>query len=282
MKEVISMKNKHTVIETLKRNKHKVVVIVSTITFIMMVTVNALANILPINGIGTGEVSDVYGNLFTPAGITFAVWGVIYVLLLGYIIYQLWTYKTHNPAMDATGDRIGLLFSSSSVANILWILAWHYDVIWLSLVLMIFILGCLIKINILTMKFEFNKIQKVLIRLPFSIYFGWITVATIANVITLLIKVEWNGFTLLPELWAVLILIIGVVISVMSIYKYNSFAYGLVIIWAYEGILIKHTSPDGFAGGYPIVITTLMALLMVLVLAEVLLLYKRLKKKTKL
>ena len=99
------------------------------ITFILMVVVNALANILPINGIGTGAVSDSYPNLFAPAGITFAIWGVIYLLLAAYTVFQLGLFKKNRSMSDALMNKIGVVFSISSIANTVWIFSWHYGII---------------------------------------------------------------------------------------------------------------------------------------------------------
>ena len=166
----------------------------NTVFFVLMVLVNALANILPIGGVNTGQVSDSYPNLFAPAGITFTVWGVIYVLLALFILYQWGAFKGKSGAGMEAALRIGPYFILSSAANIAWIFSWHYNIIPLSLALMIVILVTLIrayqKINAGALSFK----EKIFVRLPFSIYFGWITVATIANVTTLLVYLGWGGF----------------------------------------------------------------------------------------
>jgi hypothetical protein len=133
----------------------KMVPIVTIITYLAMVIINALANIIPINNRGTGDVSDSYQNLFAPAPITFAIWGVIYFLLLGYSINQLRYYRLKEEK-KAVFIRIGVPFSISSIANSIWIFAWHYEVIWLSLVLMICILLCLIDVNRVLKNHDFN------------------------------------------------------------------------------------------------------------------------------
>ena len=121
----------------------KTIQALAAVTFILMVVVNALANILPINGIGTGAVSDSYPNLFAPAGITFAIWGVIYLLLAAYTVFQLGLFKKNRSMSDALMNKVGVVFSISSIANTVWIFTWHYRIIALSMVLMIIILVCL-------------------------------------------------------------------------------------------------------------------------------------------
>ena len=240
------------------------------VTFLIMILVNALANILPINGQGTGAVSDSYPNLFAPAGLTFSIWGVIYVLLGGFTLYLLGILrKKEAPLKTRLLESISLIFSVSSIANTVWIFAWHYNQIELSLVLMLVILGCLILINQLTVKETFSLQEKILIRLPFSVYFGWITVATIANVTTLMVDAGWKGFGISETAWTVVILAVGALIGIVTMQRQKDVAYGLVLIWAYLGILIKHATDSGFDSRYPIVIVAVSVCLTLFVLSEI-------------
>jgi hypothetical protein len=244
--------------------------IVTVVTFLAMVIVNALANILPINGLETGQVSDSYPNLFAPAGLTFAIWGVIYLLLLGYALYQIGLFqKDMSASKAALLDKIGLLFSISSIANAAWIFSWHYHVIPLSMLLMLVILVCLILINWTTKREALSTREKIFVRLPFSVYFGWITVATIANATTLLVSAGWNGWGISEPLWAVIIIAVGLIIGIATMLKNRDIAYGLVLIWAYAGILIKHTSANGFASQFVAVLVTVIVCIVLLILGEV-------------
>jgi hypothetical protein len=247
----------------------------TAVTFILMVVVNALANILPINGIGTGAVSDSYPNLFAPAGITFAIWGVIYLLLAAYTVFQLGLFKKNRSMSDALMNKIGVVFSISSIANTVWIFSWHYRIIALSMVLMLLILACLAIIVSAIRKETLSTKEKIFVKLPFSIYFGWITVATIANLTTLLVSVGWNGFGLSQTVWAVAIIAIGAIIGIITILSNKDYAYGLVILWAYAGILIKHVSATGFNGMYPAVMITTIAAMVLVVVAEVIAITKK-------
>ena len=249
-----------------------------------MVGVNALANILPINDITTGEVSDSYSNLFAPAGLTFSIWGVIYLLLGIYAIYQLVGARKVSSALKTSGiNKINIYFILSCVANICWILLWHYKFIGLSTLLIFALLVCLIFINQLTKDTSTTVLttkEKIFVRLPFSIYFGWITVASIANVTTFLVSINWNSWGLSDEVWTIIILIVGLAIAVATMISNKDIAYGLTVLWAYFGIAYKHISESGFSGEYPMIIGTVVGAMVVLLIASGYLLYTR-KKRVK-
>lgn len=226
------------------------------LTYLAMVTVNALANILPLNGIPTGTISDNYANLFAPAGLTFSIWGLIYLLLAIYTIYQFiaWNKKT-SPSRDKLFKKISLYFSISSLINSAWLFTWHYDYIGLSVLLMLALLLVLIKLKAIINKEKLNIKERLIISVPFSIYLGWITVATIANITTFLVSIDWNGFGISETIWTIVVLLIGLAIASIKSWQDKDIAYGLVIVWAYIGILIKHQS--FYNSNYPLIITTL-------------------------
>lgn len=243
------------------------------LTYLGMIIVNALANILPINGRGTGDVSDLYENLFAPAPVTFSIWILIYLLLLGYVVFQLIYFKNNeNRKMFSI---VGILFSVSSILNSVWIFAWHYDKIILSLFIMTGILISLIAINIYLRKKELKRIKYIFIRLPFTVYLGWITVATIANVTTYLVSIGWGQLGIPDYVWTVIILFIGAIIGILAIMFYRSIEYGLVIVWAYIGIAIKHFSETGFNGEYMSVIIAVIVSLGILLAGEVILVRRK-------
>jgi hypothetical protein len=227
------------------------------VSFLIMVTVNALANILPLNGITTGDISDSYGNLFAPAGITFSIWGVIYIMLALYTLYQLGLFHKELPKIQFDLlDKISPLFVFSSIANSAWMFSWHYKAFPLSLILMVIILICLYSILRILREQNLRGKRYYFIQLPFSIYFGWITVATIANTTTLLVSLGWKGFGLGEPIWTIAILLVGMAIGIATALVNKDLPYDLVLIWAYLGILLKHTSPEGFAASYQSIIVT--------------------------
>lgn len=246
---------------------------ITALAFLIMVTVNALANILPINGMNTGMISEVYPNLFAPAGLTFSIWGVIYFLLACYVLYQLGFFQKGNEASaPQLLKTISIYFILSSLFNAAWIFAWHYLQIPISMLLMIGILICLIQINKHIQEKQLSKKEKFFLKLPFSIYFGWITVATIANATVLLVSMGWDGFGISEAVWASIIIVVGMIIGGARFLKDKNMAYGLVLIWAYLGILIKHLSQSGFNGRYPLVIMAVVACLLLFIAAEIYLL----------
>lgn len=218
--------------------------ILNLLGFLGTVIVNWLANALPLNNITTGAVSDLYQNLFTPAGLTFAIWGLIYVLLAIFVIYQLLPSVRRDPQKADFVQRIGPFFFISCLANMGWIFAWHYQNIALSLVLMLVLLGCLLmiylRLNIGAT--EATKPGKYLVHLPFSVYLGWITIATIANVAALLVDLNWGTFGLGEQFWAVTVIIVGIAIALSVIFTRKDIYYGLVVDWALLGILLQRLS----------------------------------------
>ena len=189
---------------------------------------NYLANALPLNNKTTGELSDSFPNLFVPAGLTFSIWGIIYLLLLVYSIVQY----TGSDKEAISG--ISLLFGISCILNALWIVMWHYEKLPLSLLIMIGLLVTLILIN--------NQIRNLnpgIIKASFGIYLGWICIATIANVTALLVNIHWNGFGISHEIWTIIMIFAGMLIVALSIWNLKNPFIGLSVIWAFIGIAIK-------------------------------------------
>lgn len=250
--------------------------IVVAVTFIAMIVINFLAQSLPINGVTPGEVSDSLPNLFAPAGWTFLIWGLIYLTLAAFTVYQFGFTKRYRdrPALD----KVRVLFVLSSLSNIAWIFSWHYGYFVWSILLMIVILVALIVINLTLDGERLMRAEKIVVRLPFSLYFGWITVATVANATALLVSVGWDFFGLSEQAWAVAILIAAMLIGTATTMRRTDMTYGLVLIWAYVGILFKHLSANGFAGRYTAVIATVIACLAIYLSAEGFVLYRSAKQ----
>jgi hypothetical protein len=246
------------------KNKNNIIKPMLLISYLFMIGVNALANILPINNLTTGEVSDSFPNLFAPTGLTFSIWGVIYLLLGIYSFYQLFSKKINSKL----SNQINILFIISSFVNSAWIFSWHYKIMWLTVILMLALLTSLIKIADILNKEKLNSEEKLLYKIPFGVYFGWITVATIANITGFLVNIGWNGFGLPDTTWMILVLFIGLGIATWRMHKDSNLAYGLVPVWAYYGIWLKHTMPTGFDNSYPTIITTVIICIILLIISN--------------
>ena len=215
----------------------KTIRILNLITLVATITINGLANALPINGLMTGEISDRFGALFTPAGYVFAIWGLIYVTLTIFGVYQVLPAQKNNERID----RIGIWFILANLFNGSWILAWHYQQFILSLIIMFGLLVSLLVIYT-RLKIGISKIkpaERWLIDLPFSIYLGWISVATIANVSVVLIDNNWNGFGISATVWTVIMIVIATILGILMTGKRNEAAYTLVLVWALVGIFLN-------------------------------------------
>jgi hypothetical protein len=227
-------------------NNKKTLAILNLLGFILTIVLNGLANALPINGKTTGELSDAYPNLFVPAGFTFSIWAVIYLALLAFVIYQLKEAFSAKSETNGFISKIGIFFFLSSLANSSWIVAWHYQYVALSLLIMLCIFFTLLQIyqRLQIGLVSVSKTEKWLVHVPFSIYLGWITVATIANTTALLVDLDWNGFGVAPEIWATIVIVVGALIGSRVVQDRKDVAYGLVIVWAYYGIISKRMSID--------------------------------------
>lgn len=217
--------------------------VLNIVAFILTVIVNILAgstNLL--NGVTSGEISELYPTLVTPAGFTFSIWGLIYILLLLFIIYQALSKNRNKPFLS----QIGLLFALSSICNVSWLFLWHYEMVTYSLVPMFALLTTLLvaylRLGIGRGTATIKEI--VYVHLPFSVYLGWISIATIANVSVALTAVGWNGLGIEPSTWAVVIICIALLLSLAMLSTRKDIAYGFVVVWALAGILTKQSENE--------------------------------------
>lgn len=217
--------------------------LLGVLAFILMIAVNALANILPINGQNTGQISNLYPSLFTPAAVTFSVWGLIYLSLLLYTIYQTGLVGKKSQNYTRAVQETGGLFILTCLANTAWILCWHYNLMVQSVGVMLLLLATLILIYLrLRKSIGTGRTlgEKWLISIPFSFYLAWISVATIANITALLVSIKWEGWGLSPQVYTIAVIVVATLITIVVQRKYRDIAYSLVVIWALAGILIQH------------------------------------------
>ena len=220
--------------------KDKIRQIAVIVSIVLTIVVNGLANALPLNGLNTGQISDRFDVYFTPAGYVFSIWGLIYLGLIVFAIYQALPAQRENPRLRATGWWIVL----GGLANSAWIFFWHYEKFPLTLPVMVVLLLTLI---ITYLRLGVNRVkvpltEKLASHLPFSIYLGWITVATVANATSLLDYLNWDGLGISPFTWMWIILSAVLLIAVLMNFTRRDVGYAMVILWAVAGIAIKHAA----------------------------------------
>ena len=238
--------------------------IINLVFFILMILVNALGEYMPLGVGSTGEISAKYPNLFTPAPITFSIWGLIYLMVAIFIFYQM-GWGASNAYTTELVSTISFWFVVSCIMNIGWMISWHYDMIIFSLVYMI---GLLLTLIIITSRFQQLSDPPMLAKVSgigFYIYLGWICAATIANVSVLLVKANWNRFGLSEQTWTMIVIIVGTALGILFIATKRNYFSAIAIIWAYCGILIKHISQSGYSGKYPLIIAvTIVGIVLIL------------------
>lgn len=213
---------------------------------ILVLTANGLANALPLNGQTTGEISDSFNVFFVPAGYVFSIWGLIYLGLTLYTVYQLLPAQRSNPRLEA----VSLPFLISSLANATWIFLWHYEFFPATLLAMITLLITLIVIyqRLGVGREQVNAPETWLVRIPFQIYLGWVSVATIANVTSVLDYLNWGGWGLSEQIWAVIMLAVSVLLAWMVGLTRKDPAFMAVVVWALIGIAAAQSEHPLVAG----------------------------------
>ncbi|HRJ45596.1 MAG TPA: tryptophan-rich sensory protein [Caldilineaceae bacterium] len=208
------------------------------VTFALTIVMNGLATSLPLNGMDTGAISDMFPNYFTPAGYVFAIWGVIYLGLAAFTVYHSLPAQRTNPRLRS----IGWIFVLSNLFNSAWIFAWHYLLFPLSWVLMLGILGTLLAIFVRLGISASSRLERWVVYAPFSIYVGWISVATIANTTILLQHFGFQGGPLPQPLWSVAVMLVGTAIAAYILRTRRDVVYGGVFVWAFVGIAVKYSA----------------------------------------
>jgi hypothetical protein len=204
--------------------------ILAAVAFGAAIIVNALAVRLPLNDRTTGELSDLYPNLFVPAGITFSIWSVIYVVVAA------WTVAQFTRGGRELGERVAPAFALSSVLNAAWIFAWHYEQVALSVLIMLGLLATLLRINTLLLR---DAGGRRLPRAAFGVYLGWICVATVANVTTLLVALGWDGAGISAAAWATVLVVGAAVAASFAVLRLDNPYIGAAVVWALAGIVLN-------------------------------------------
>jgi hypothetical protein len=232
------------------------------VAFAVMILLNALSNALPINGQTMPEISAKYPSLFTPAGFTFSIWGVIYLALLIFVVWQALPAQRRNAKVAG----ISTYFKINCLANALWIIVWHYDLLALSLVVMLVILATLILIyrSLIAEIDAAPFLEHLVLYLPFSLYAGWITLATIANASALQTGNGWDDVLLTSVQWTLVKLALAGAIGATIIIRNRDPVFALAVAWAAYGISVMQSATPAVSG----TATTLSLLIMILVVKE--------------
>jgi hypothetical protein len=245
---------------------------INILAFVLTVIVNSLAGSTTIlGGKLTAEISDANPTLITPAGYVFSIWGIIYILLGAFVVFQA------LPSQQGKGFQksVGWLFVLSSIANIVWLFLWQFEYLGFSVVVIFLLLATLIliylRLNIGKSKVSLR--EKLAVHVPFSVYLGWITIASIANVSVFLVSENWDGFGISADIWATLIIIVALIITLLVLAMRKDIAYSLVIIWALVGIAVKQS------GNQNIVTLTEVSAIIVLVALAATIMLSKLKRK---
>jgi hypothetical protein len=208
---------------------------------ILTVAVNYLSNTGIFNGNTMASVSASYQNLFTPAGYAFSIWGIIYIGLGAFVIYQSKGLFGPSGTRDIV-DKVGWLFVVSCLANCLWVLAWLYDFTGISVIIMIILLSSLLMIMQRTrMELDVIALKKVALEWwPFTIYIGWISVALIADVAAYLTKIGWDGFGLSEVTWTIVMIVAAVAVNLLITWKRAMREAAMVGAWALVAIAVAN------------------------------------------
>jgi hypothetical protein len=219
--------------------------IANLVSVVIALVVNILAATLPFNGQNTGQISDRFQVYFVPAGYVFAIWFIIYFGWIAFVIFQFRPSQKESPRLR----RLGYLFALSGIANAAWLFAWHYNVFGLSVLIMLTLLGLLIAsyLRLDVNRVPVSRAERWSVDIPFSIYLGWITVATVANVTDWLYLVGWNGFGIPATTWAVIMIAVASVVGLLMALTRKDAAYLLVLVWSFIGIAVKQASVTNVA-----------------------------------
>lgn len=228
--------------------RQRLLAISNALIFLVHVFISYSTQFKLINRKDVGEVSNTYSSLFTPAPITFAIWGVIYISLLAFCVYHLIHAWRQSTSFEANKDlmTIGGWFILNNIATISWLIAWTNEQLLLSVLLIFTQLISLIIINTRLPVYDPTRgaASKIFTQFPLSIYFAWLTIATIANTSSYLAALNWGG-GISAVTWTVIMISVAVIITVMVVLMRKNVFYGIVVIWALYGIILKRQMEAG-------------------------------------
>lgn len=240
---------------------------INLVFLLVTLTINTLGAVGIINGYSQKQISDMYVTLITPGPSTFSIWGVIYSLLLISMVVMI--AKKNDPYYQKATEELSTLFRVSCLLNIAWIITFSYVLVEIS---SLFILAFVVTLALLGLKLlKIREGRRWLLPLSFGLYSGWLFIATVVNFAAALVKLQWNGFGLSPEVWGIIMLSVAILLLIAVLLKLRNAVFPLPVAWAYLGIYQFLMSDAGFGGQYtrlPIVAISGMAVLLIVAIIQ--------------
>jgi len=215
--------------------------LINLASVILVLVVNGLSQSQRWNNRTIGEISDRYDNLFTPAGYAFAIWGLIFLILIAYALFQVRRTFFSTKTSDFI-EQTGWWFAIANVLNACWVVAFTYDYIGMSVLIMLGILISLLQIIRKTNMERWDAPIEIIafVWWPICIYSGWIAVATIANFSAYFVSIDLTGTEATQITWTIIMIVIAVGINLFMIAKRNMREFALVAVWALVAIFMRH------------------------------------------
>jgi hypothetical protein len=228
--------------------KTRLLAIMNLIALGFQILLSYLVQVKSFSTQDVGQVSAKFDTVFTPAGITFAIWGLIYTSLFAFCLFHLYKSFSKGSSCQVNQDtqNIGWLFVINNISTGFWLIAWVNEQLLVSVVLMMIQLFTLIRISIKAhISNPDRSVQTVILtQFPLSIYFGWICIASIANISAWLKFTGWNGMGISESFWVIILIGIATLLSLFIILVRRNLPFGFVILWALYGIVLKRKQVD--------------------------------------
>lgn len=214
--------------------------IINAIALAITVFINYLSNTGVLNGNTMKTVSDKYHNLFTPAGYAFSIWGLIYLMLAGFVVYCFFGVKKEHERRVV--KQVGAWFAISCLINSAWVFAWLYHFTGVSVLLMVALLITLLAILFRTNAERTNPPLHIVawVWWPFALYGGWISVALIANTAAYLTKIGWTGWGLSQQQWTIAMIVVAGLLNVVVTWRRNLREFALVGAWGLAAVAVAN------------------------------------------
>ncbi len=228
--------------------------------FVGMILFTLYASVLPLNGQSQQQVAANASIYLLPASYAFSIWIVIYVGLIAYVIYQYLPRQKTN----TLHKQIAPWFILSCAANCAWVYCWHYGYFQWALCAVLVLIESLMTLYLRLGigRIQVHRNETLFVRIPFSLYFGWLTIITIITISVYLNSINWDAYGLEPELWAIIVLGITALISGLVALRFRDFVYASGVIWGFIAIAVEHNSSLPIA--FTVVIMSVVMLLALL------------------